>query len=60
LNRRYGNTGGDRESIMVEINKRTFMDVKSFRKDAGFDAVQGVARTVLHEVAKRARERIGD
>jgi N-formylglutamate deformylase len=59
LNRRYGNTGGSRESIMVEINKRTFMDVKSFRKNEGFDAIQGVARAVLKAVTQRARERIG-
>jgi N-formylglutamate deformylase len=59
LNRRYGKTDGKQESIMVEINKRTFMDVKTFRKTGGFDAVQGVARAVLQAVAQRARERIG-
>ncbi|ROZ79468.1 N-formylglutamate amidohydrolase [Ramlibacter sp. WS9] len=59
LNRRYGNADGTRESIMVEINKRTFMDVKTFKKNDGFDAVQNVARAVLQAVAQRARERIG-
>jgi N-formylglutamate deformylase len=59
LNRRYGKTDGKQESIMVEINKRTFMDVKTFKKNEGFDAVQRVAGAVLQAVAKRARERIG-
>ena len=59
LNRRYGKTDGKQESIMVEINKRTFMDVKSFKKNEGFDAIQSVARAVLQAVATRARERIG-
>jgi N-formylglutamate amidohydrolase len=57
LNRRYGNTDGTRESLMVEINKRTFMDVKTFRKTEGFDAVRGAARAVLGAVTQRARER---
>ena len=28
------------ESIMVEINKKHFMDVPAFKKNEGFDAVQ--------------------
>jgi N-formylglutamate amidohydrolase len=59
LNRRYGNADGTRESVMVEINKRTFLDVKTFKKNGGFDAVQNVARAVLQAVTQRARERIG-
>jgi N-formylglutamate amidohydrolase len=58
LNRRYGATDGTRESLMIEINKRTFMDVKTFRKNDGFDGIQRVAGKVLEAVARRARERI--
>jgi N-formylglutamate deformylase len=58
LNRRYGKADGKQESIMVEINKRTFMDVKSFRKNEGFEAIQRVAGAVLQAVTQRARERI--
>jgi N-formylglutamate deformylase len=58
LNRRYGKADGTRESVMVEINKRTFMDVASFRKNSGFDAIQGVARAVMQAVSQRARERM--
>ena len=57
LNRRYGKADGRQESIMVEINKRTFMDVGSFRKTDGFDAIRGVANAVLAAVTQRARER---
>jgi N-formylglutamate amidohydrolase len=59
LNRRYGKADGRQESIMIEINKKKFMDVASFRKNEGFDAIQAVARAVLAAVTKRARERIG-
>jgi N-formylglutamate deformylase len=59
LNRRYGKPDGNQESVMVEINKRTFMDVKSFKKNEGFDAIQKVAGAVLAAVAQRARDRIG-
>ena len=60
LNRRYGRTDGRQESIMVEINKRTFMDVKTFRKNEGFEAIRSVARTVLDAVTQQARERVRD
>ena len=58
LNRRYGKTDGTAESLMIEINKKKFMDVSSFRKNEGFEAIQGVADKVLQAVAQRARERI--
>lgn len=57
INRLYGKPDGKRESVMVEINKKRFMDVQSFRKNEGFDAIQGVAREVLRAVTERARER---
>ena len=57
LNRRYGSPDGSQESVMVEINKKRFMDISSFKKTAGFDAVRAVAREVLSAVTQRARER---
>ena len=59
LNRRYGRPDGTRESVMIEINKKRFMDVASFRKTEGFEAIQGVARAVLQAVTRKARERTG-
>ena len=59
LNRRYGKPDGSAESVMVEINKKRFIDVASFKKNEGFDAIQAVAGAVLQAVTRRARERIG-
>jgi N-formylglutamate deformylase len=58
LNRRYGRPDGTRESVMIEINKKRFMDVNSFKKNEGFEAIQGVARAVLQAVTQKARERV--
>lgn len=58
LSRRYGSADGTRESVMIEINKKRFMDIASFRKNEGFDAIQGVARAVMYALAQRARERL--
>jgi N-formylglutamate amidohydrolase len=55
LNRRYGKPDGTQESVMVEINKKRFMDVASFKKNEGFDAIRGVAGAVLQAVTCRAR-----
>lgn len=57
LNRRYGTADGTRESVMIEINKKRFMDVATFRKNEGFEAIQAVARAVLHAVTQKARQR---
>jgi N-formylglutamate deformylase len=59
LNRRYGTADGTRESVMIEINKKRFMDVATFHKTDGFEAIQNVARAVLQAVTQHARERIG-
>jgi len=58
LNRRYGATDGTRDSLMIEINKKKFMDVKTFKRNDGFDGIRRVAGKVLEAVAKRARERL--
>lgn len=58
LNRRYGTADGTRESVMIEINKKRFMDVATFKKTEGFEAMQDVARAVLQAVTQHARERI--
>ncbi|MBN8941891.1 MAG: N-formylglutamate amidohydrolase [Rhizobiales bacterium] len=59
INRRYGDPAGGVESIMVEINKKRFMDVKTFRKNDGFDSIKNAANAVLAALAKTARQRIG-
>lgn len=59
INRRYGDPAGGVESIMVEINKKRFMDVKTFRKNDGFDSIKTAANAVLAALAQAARQRIG-
>ena len=59
LNRRYGKPDVNQESVMIEINNKKFMDVSSFKKNEGFDAIQKVAGAVLAAVTQRARARIG-
>lgn len=52
--RRYGAPDGGVESLQVEINKRQFMDVKTFKKTEGFAAIQATATRILHAVARQA------
>ncbi len=57
LNARFGDPANGVESIMVEINKKLFMDVKTFKKKAEFGRVQADVTKVLQAVARHARER---
>jgi N-formylglutamate deformylase len=59
INRRYGDPAGGVESIMVEINKKRFMDVKTFRKNEGFESIKTAANAVMAALATAARQRIG-
>lgn len=58
LNTRYGDPANGIESIMIEINKKRFMDTKTFRKTQGFDEIKSAATKVLNAVAARAQERL--
>jgi N-formylglutamate deformylase len=50
LNARFGDPKNGVESIMVEINKKLFMDTKTFKKTAGFDKIKADATKVLGAV----------
>jgi N-formylglutamate amidohydrolase len=56
--RRYGNPSEGIDSIMVEINKKRFMDTKTFRKTEGFDSIKTAANALLSALSKSANERI--
>lgn len=58
LNTRYGDPANGIESIMIEINKKRFMDTKTFRKTQGFDEIRSAATKVLNAVAERAQRQI--
>lgn len=58
LNSRFGAPAEGIESIMVEINKKLFMDTKTFRKKPEFDGLKANVDKVLAIIAQQARERI--
>jgi N-formylglutamate deformylase len=58
LNTRYGDPANGIESIMIEINKKRFMDTKTFRKTQGFEDIKFAATQVLEAVASRVQKRV--
>jgi N-formylglutamate amidohydrolase len=56
LNVRFGDPANGVESIMVEINKKRFMDIKTLRKTEGFSEIQQAANEVLKAVSKYAAD----
>jgi N-formylglutamate amidohydrolase len=56
LNGRYGDPAGGVESIMVEINKKLFMDVNTFLKSPDFDRVKSDVSQVLTSIMRKARQ----
>ena len=56
LNTRFGRPKEGIDSIMVEINKKLFMDTGSFRRKPEFGKVEADVSRVLHAIARRARE----
>jgi N-formylglutamate deformylase len=57
LNSRFGAPDQGVESIMVEINKKLFMDVKTFKKKPEFAKVQGDVTRILQSIVNHAREK---
>lgn len=55
INARYGAPKDGIESIMVEINKKLFMDTKTFRKTENFAKVQQDVTLILQEIIAQAR-----
>ena len=55
INRRYGDPENGVESILVEINKKRFMDVKTFRKNEGFGEIKDAASRVLATLSSELR-----
>lgn len=57
LNRRHGAPAKGIESIMVEINKKLFMDTKTFRKTDGFSKLKADLDRLLKTLAGDASNR---
>ena len=54
---RHGNPARGIDSIQVEINKSLFMDVKTFRKTAGFAKLKGDLDRLLQVLAEDSARR---
>jgi N-formylglutamate amidohydrolase len=59
LNTRYGAPSNGIDSVLVEINKKLFMDTRTFRLTDGFhrvkSAIDGLLRVVIADTLSRAR-----
>lgn len=58
INRRYGEPDNGVESILVEINKKRFMDVNTFRKNDGFGEIKRAVNNVLAEISSELRAKV--
>ena len=56
INRRHGDPENGVESILFEINKSRFMDVDTFRKTDGFDAIKNGVNVVLETLASELKK----
>jgi N-formylglutamate amidohydrolase len=56
LNARFGDPLSGIESIMVEINKKKFMDIMTFKKNQGFIEIQAAATRILEAVLRYAAD----
>jgi N-formylglutamate amidohydrolase len=57
LTRRHSDPAAGVESVFIEINKRLFIDTKTFKRTAGFAAVKSSVEALLAAVVDDARER---
>ena len=56
LTRRHGDPASGVESIFVEINKRMFIDTKTFKRTDGFAAVKATMERLIKAICRRATE----
>lgn len=59
LTARHSDPGSGVNSLFIEINKRMFIDTKTFKRTDGFDATRASVETLLAKVAEYARGRTG-
>ena len=58
LTRRHSNPAAGTDSIFIEINKRLFIDTKTFRKTDGYGATKASIEALLRAVVEDAKARI--
>jgi N-formylglutamate amidohydrolase len=60
INRRYGEPSNGIDTVMVEINKKRFMDTSTFRRNDGYAEIKATANDVLATLSKAARRRMAE
>ncbi|MGP3775367.1 N-formylglutamate amidohydrolase [Streptomyces sp. SDT5-1] len=55
LTTRHANPNMHINSVMIEVNKRLFMDVKTFKKTSDFDAVQEAVETLIEKITANSQ-----
>lgn len=58
LNSRYGKPEAGIESVMLEINKKLFMDVRTFKKTDNFENIRATLKKLMQKISEHARNRI--
>lgn len=58
LNSRYGRPEAGIESVMLEINKKLFMDVKTFKKTNDFEKIRFDLQKLMQKISEHARNRV--
>ena len=56
LTRRHSDPASGVESIFVEINKRMFIDTKTFTRTGGFATVKATMQRLIEAICTRARD----
>lgn len=55
LTRRHSDPANGIESIFIEVNKRLFIDTKTFKRTEGFEATKSSLRAFMARIAEQAR-----
>jgi N-formylglutamate amidohydrolase len=58
LNNRYGRPEAGIESVMLEINKKLFMDIKTFKKTDNFENIRADLKKLMQKISEHAHNRI--
>lgn len=58
ITRVYGDPANGIDTIQIEVNKKRFMDINTFRKTGEFGAVKAAVDALLVAICKDARERV--
>ncbi len=58
LNSHYGDGSVGKESVMIEVNKKLFIDITNFKKTDHFHQMQADLRIFQQKICQHARERM--